>query len=97
MTISDTRGRASDGSAPSALRRPCTLPLTENAYRGYLDDLLSGNRQACMDVVQKLLGQKVGVRSIYLDLFQRSLYDVGSMWERNEISVAVEHLATAGS
>ncbi|MFW5783131.1 MAG: cobalamin B12-binding domain-containing protein [Spirochaetota bacterium] len=77
------------------LRKPCTLPLAEDQYRGYLDDLLSGNRQACTDVVQKLLDEKVGVRSIYLDLFQRSLYDVGSMWERNEISVAVEHLATA--
>jgi len=29
------------------------------------------------------------------DLFQRSLYDVGLLWEHHRISVAVEHLATS--
>ena len=96
ITISDIAGRAPDGRDGSlSFAAPGSVPLTENEYRDYLDNLLSGNRQACMDVVQRLLDEKVGVRAIYLDLFQRSLYDVGSMWERNEISVAVEPLATA--
>ncbi|MFW6312947.1 MAG: cobalamin B12-binding domain-containing protein [Spirochaetota bacterium] len=69
--------------------------LTEQQYRAYLDDLLSGNRAACMTVVEELLFREIGVRDIYLDVFQRSLYDVGVMWEQNQISVAVEHLATA--
>ncbi|TVR29613.1 MAG: cobalamin-binding protein [Spirochaetaceae bacterium] len=69
--------------------------LSDGQYRDYLDDLLSGNRQACTRVVQRLLDEKISVRSIYLNLFQRSLYDVGSLWERNQVSVAVEHLATA--
>jgi hypothetical protein len=33
--------------------------------------------------------------SLYEDLVQRSLYAVGELWERNRISVATEHLATA--
>ncbi len=69
--------------------------LTDDEYLHYLDDLLSGGRSACAAVVERLLEAKVGLRSIYLDLFQRSLYDVGTMWERNQISVGVEHLATA--
>ena len=69
--------------------------LTEEEYRQYLDDLLSGRRTACVAVVERLLDANVGLRSVYLDLFQRSLYDVGTMWERNQISVGVEHLATA--
>lgn len=69
--------------------------LTEAQYQRYLDDLLSGNRAACTDVVQGLVDRGVSIRRIYLELFQRSLYEVGSLWERNRISVAVEHLATA--
>ncbi len=30
-----------------------------------------------------------------MHLFHRSLYDVGDLWARNQVSVAVEHLATA--
>ncbi len=35
------------------------------------------------------------LKSLYMDLFQRSLYAVGELWELNKISVAREHLATA--
>jgi hypothetical protein len=37
----------------------------------------------------------VQVKSLYKDLFQKSLYRVGEVWEFNRISVAREHLATA--
>jgi len=45
--------------------------------------------------VQELLAQGVPVKDMYLHLFQRALYRVGELWENQEISVAVEHLATA--
>lgn len=32
---------------------------------------------------------------MYQDLVQRSLYEVGELWERGHVSVATEHLATA--
>ena len=35
------------------------------------------------------------LKDLYLNLFQRSLYQVGELWEQHRISVAVEHLATA--
>ncbi len=88
MTAIDSAGRLD--AAPLAVS-----PLTDAEYLDYLDNLLSGRRRPCMAIVQKLLDEKTGVRAIYLDLFQRSLYDVGALWERNKISVAVEHLATA--
>lgn len=31
---------------------------------------------------------------VYVDLFQQTLVEIGARWERNEISVAQEHLAT---
>jgi MerR family transcriptional regulator, light-induced transcriptional regulator len=69
--------------------------IPEALYQTYLEKLIAGDRADCIAVVNKLMDQGLDVRRIYLDLFQRSLYDVGTMWERNEISVAVEHLATA--
>jgi len=35
------------------------------------------------------------IYDLYVQLFQRSLYEVGELWERNRISVAREHLATS--
>ncbi|MBL0177125.1 MAG: cobalamin-dependent protein [Ignavibacteria bacterium] len=35
------------------------------------------------------------LRSLYEDLVQRALYDVGDRWERGSVSVATEHAATA--
>ena len=88
MSEIDSVGRSDTAGTATSL-------LTDAEYRDYLDNLLSGRRQACMATVQKLLDEKASVRAIYLDLFKRSLYDVGALWEHNKISVAVEHLATA--
>jgi MerR family transcriptional regulator, light-induced transcriptional regulator len=73
MSEIDSAGRPN--AAPTAVSL-----LTDAEYLDYLDNLLSGRRQACMAIVQKLLDEKAGVRAL---------------WERNKISVAVEHLATA--
>ncbi|MFW5783097.1 MAG: cobalamin B12-binding domain-containing protein [Spirochaetota bacterium] len=88
-TIKIGASSASDSDAAAASL------LSDAEYLDYLDNLLSGRRQACVATVQRLLDEEAGVRALYLDLFQRSLYDVGALWERNKISVAVEHLATA--
>lgn len=67
----------------------------ENAYESYLAALLRGDRAECACIVQELLAQGVPVKDLYHHLFQRALYRVGELWENQEISVAVEHLATA--
>ncbi len=69
--------------------------LDEPCYQTYLGDLLAGHRAPCVALVQRLLAESIGLRDLYLNLYQRSLYDVGDLWERNQISVAVEHLATS--
>lgn len=66
-----------------------------DVYGRYLEALLEGDFEICAEIVQKALDGDSGVKEIYLDLFQRSLYEVGRLWETNEISVATEHLATA--
>ena len=69
--------------------------LTQLVYEEYLAALLAGDRARCVAIVQELLAAGVGLKELYVDLFQRALYEVGELWERQRISVAVEHLATA--
>jgi len=69
--------------------------IDETRYRSYLEALLAGQRNACRNIVLQLHDAGVPLQTIYVDLFQRSLYEIGSLWEQNRISVAVEHMATA--
>jgi len=61
----------------------------------YLDALKQGSGRAADKVVQACLDDKVTVNDIYLHVFQPTGYAVGQLWQRNEFSVAQEHLATA--
>lgn len=69
--------------------------LTEREYADYLCALIAGDYASCAATVQQLLNQNVDFKSLYVQVFERSLYEVGRRWERNEISVATEHLATS--
>ena len=71
------------------------IGLSSQQYQAYLDNLLSGRRAECAEFVEQLLSDGWEMRELYLELFQQSLYDIGLQWERNRISVAAEHLATA--
>ena len=69
--------------------------LDKQRCEQYLTALLMGDRQQCMDIVLALRETDIKAEKLYTELFQRSLYQVGDLWEQNRISVAVEHLATA--
>ncbi|CAK0774818.1 MerR family transcriptional regulator, light-induced transcriptional regulator [Gammaproteobacteria bacterium] len=67
----------------------------EESYTRYLKALLAGDRQQCRILFETWLAADTDLRVMYQNLIQRSLYDVGSLWEQGRISVATEHLATA--
>jgi len=69
--------------------------ITEKLYQDYQKKLLSGNRIACIQIVKQLLEGGIQMKVLYNQLFQRSLYDVGYLWETNKVSVALEHLCTS--
>lgn len=73
------------------------VPHTEvdQIYDTYLELLLCGKRKQCLDIVNDLVQRNAPLKSIYLGLFERSMYQVGELWETNQVSVAVEHIATA--
>ena len=69
--------------------------VSEEVYQRYVAALVSGDRRTCTAVVEDLQNNKIDMKDIFLNLFQRSLYEVGNLWEHHQISVAVEHLASA--
>jgi MerR family transcriptional regulator, light-induced transcriptional regulator len=69
--------------------------ISESTYEQYFSGLLKGDRPCCSGIVQQSCSLGFELKDLYVNLFQRSLYQVGDLWEQHRISVAVEHLATA--
>jgi MerR family transcriptional regulator, light-induced transcriptional regulator len=71
------------------------VEIRDELYLRYFNALLKGNRVMCRELVMELVEKGTEIGDIYEFLFRHSLYQVGELWERNKISVATEHMATA--
>ena len=67
----------------------------EATYQAYLETLIRGDRQRCRALVEEILPDENSIKDQYVGIFQRLLYQVGELWECNQLSVAREHMATA--
>jgi MerR family transcriptional regulator, light-induced transcriptional regulator len=65
------------------------------ARRMFLQAALSGDRRAALTIVTEALRSGTPIEDVYIDVLQDGLYEVGRRWERNTITVAQEHMATA--
>ena len=65
------------------------------AVNVYVSAALSGQRTAALNIAREALQEGASVIDVYCDLLQPAQYELGRMWETNQISVAQEHLATA--
>jgi MerR family transcriptional regulator, light-induced transcriptional regulator len=63
--------------------------------RDYLAALRSGDEGSARAIVARGRAAGVAASEIYLHIFTPSMVTIGELWERNELSVAEEHLATA--
>jgi MerR family transcriptional regulator, light-induced transcriptional regulator len=61
----------------------------------FLQALLAGDRHAARTIALEAFSSTGSLSNVYVELFQESLYKIGSLWESNHISVAQEHVATA--
>lgn len=61
----------------------------------YLQNLLKGNRAGCSSVARQYLAKNPSIKDLYEEVFKVSLYEIGRLWETNQITVATEHMATA--
>jgi methanogenic corrinoid protein MtbC1 len=68
--------------------------IREVYYLDYFNALLEGDKNRCRTVVDRLLEEKTDIIEIYTDLFQKSLYQVGKMWDQSKLSIGDEHLGT---
>lgn len=65
--------------------------------RDYLNALLIAERQKASQMILGLANQGVGIKDIYLQIFQPSQYEVGRLWQSNKITVAQEHYCSAAT
>lgn len=63
--------------------------------RAYTDLLLNGERHQALQYIMKLVEQRINLEDIYFHIFQPSQYEVGRLWQTNQINVAREHFCTA--
>lgn len=63
--------------------------------KNFVQNLLEGDRQKCSAFAHKFLASGHSVMDLYENVFKPALYEIGRLWEINQISVATEHLATA--
>jgi MerR family transcriptional regulator, light-induced transcriptional regulator len=65
-----------------------------DTYRRYVDGLIAGDRHLSRQIFEECL-ESMRLPDLYRDLVQRSLYEIGQLWEQGQLSVGAEHLATA--
>lgn len=71
--------------------RPRDLPHVPRLTQS----LIAGDVHAARDITQTAWQASGNYAELATRLFQPALYDIGDLWQRNEITVAQEHLATA--
>ena len=57
--------------------------------------LLSGNRRKCNEIVSRFLHNENNLSAMHVGLLQPALINIGLQWQRGQITVAHEHIATA--
>lgn len=63
--------------------------------RDFRDALLTGDHRACLHLAANGVSSGDDLEAFYIGIIQPAMYSIGSFWERGEISVAEEHLASA--
>ncbi|MBK7632556.1 MAG: cobalamin-dependent protein [Ignavibacteriales bacterium] len=68
--------------------------IKQTHFLGFYNALMDGDKDKCASIVQSLIEEDVALKDIYVELFQKSLYRIGKLWDHNKISIPEEHLAT---
>ena len=68
---------------------------TDEWYRWYLAALRAGDRRRALAIVDDARAAGLDLATLYLEVFQPALREIGRLWQENELTVAEEHLATA--
>ena len=69
--------------------------LSDNITSDFLQGLLNGDKKKCSALTHQYLQRNPSIKDLYEGVFKTALYEVGTLWEKNKITVATEHMATA--
>lgn len=87
-------GLSAAANGPSGALRPDTPDLTTIAG-AFLSAQLAPDSRAALEVVASAVRAQVPVPMLYIDVIGWAQHRIGELWQRNEITVAQEHVATA--
>lgn len=68
--------------------------IKQSHFLDFYNNLIEGNKNRCSEIVKDLLDEGVDLKEIYVELFQKALYRIGKLWDKNEITIPEEHMAT---
>lgn len=106
--LSDAAADAASGFVKTAIGMLHQLPseslnvmLEDNPHGlladNYLELLLNGQRQEASRLILNAVRNGIYISDIYMHVFQKVQYEVGRLWQTNEITVAQEHYCTAAT
>jgi methanogenic corrinoid protein MtbC1 len=84
--------KSANGKVPSFIDPSEKLGNVANDYLNYL---LGGERRSASDLIMKQVEAGTSVKDLYMKVFQPVQYEIGRLWQTNDINVAQEHYCTA--
>lgn len=82
-------------TATQRMAQEGTFMTTEQLVDAFTQALCSGDEARARDVVNRAREAGFEPTQVYFEIFAPSMVMIGELWERNQLSVAEEHLATA--
>ncbi len=70
-------------------------PEWNDLKESFQASLLSGNHRQSLNIAGDAVHKPEDLADFYLQVIQPSMYAIGNLWEKGDISVAQEHLASA--
>ena len=67
------------------------------AHLRYVEHLLVGDQAAAEQIVTDAIAAGASLDTVYVEILQRALYEVGRRWETSQLTVAQEHYCTAAT
>lgn len=68
--------------------------IKQSDFLGFYNSLVDGDKEKCILLVQTLIDEGADLKEIYVELFQKSLYRIGTLWDHSKLSISEEHMAT---
>lgn len=61
----------------------------------YIEYILSGDRKSATSLVHDIYNKEKNLKVIYKEIFEKSFYDIGILWQTGKILISQEHYFTA--